>query len=85
MVVYVWIVILTLFKVHYQYTGIYKVQLHCILPYFSISVICVIKCSVYEGSVGDDYAGIEDCIMAIASLTPPQKMMKSNPTLKGTQ
>ena len=62
------IVILILFKVYYQYTGIYRVQLRCILPYSGIGVIYVRKYSVYEGLIGDDYAGADDCIMAIASL-----------------
>ena len=26
------------------------------------------KCSVYEGLIGDDYAGADDCIIAIAFL-----------------
>ena len=38
------------------------------------------KCSVYEGLIGDDCAGADDCIMAI----PSKRMMKSNPTLKET-
>ena len=53
---------------HYQYTGIYIVQLHCILPYSSVRVVYVAKCYVYEGLIGDDCAGADDCIMAIASL-----------------
>ena len=53
---------------HYQYTGIYKVQLHCILPYSGVRVVYVRRCSVYKGLIGDDYAGADDCIMAIASL-----------------